>query len=305
MDLERIYEVKTATIHNFERLWMGNYQNIKPVIARSPGVSRLFGRFTGIPALVVGAGPSLDKNIHWLDALHGRVIIIAVDTIHRALEMQGVPPTLTVTLDPQEDIGHFFHGVDTSRRILVAPTIAHPKALGQWKGDVMFYNKFAPDIPALTRIAQMEPAAGYLIPGGSVLSVGLDLAFRMGAPQVAFIGQDLCFPANTPSYAGGTIYGNSAGVAGQDSGEMVTDSDIFGRNMPTRKNFHVTKQWMEWAFTNLKRDEGPARFYNCTEGGIVTKNCNIVPLAEWAARFAGEKKNIEWQVKKALQKKRK
>ncbi len=267
-------------------------------------MTSLFGRFKKVPAIVVGAGPSLEKNRKWLHPAQDRAVIICADTILRSLDRQGIKPTITISLDPQEEIKLLFAGVDTTRMTLVAPTIMNPKALKAWNGPVVFYNKFAPDIQSLTAIAQANPNTGYLTPGGTVLSVALDLAFRMEANPIAFIGQDLSYPPGA-AYSSGTIYGDSAyeELFERSMGDMVTDIDIFGREIPTKKSLFVTKQWMEWAFTTWKRAT-PAVFYNCTEGGIVSRSCKIATLEEWVRRFLKKKMNFNWALQKALGTKR-
>lgn len=306
-DLRRVHEVKAATLWTFEALWNANYEANRGLISRSPRVSWLFGKFNDVPALIVGAGPSLEKNIHLLGSIQGRAAVIAVDTALMPLVSAGVSPALTVMLDPQPDVARFFEGVNTSRKILVAPSIASPKALSGWKGEIVFYNKFAPDIPALTRIASQSQELGFLIPGGSVLSVGLDLAFRMGSGAIGFAGQDLSYPPGGRAYVSGTTYGDveTDGALENAVEEIVCETDIFGRSLRTKKSLSVTKQWMEWAFLNLRRDRGKAEFFNLTEGGIVTRDCCLMSLAEWSRRFLSGNVNMDWLVKKALQKKRK
>lgn len=305
VDHQRLYEVKTATIQNFAPLWVSNFEANKSRIHKAPGVASLFERFQDIPAIVVGAGPSLDKNMIWLREAQDKAIIIAVDTIFSSLMKAGINPTVVVTLDPQADVARFLDNVDSSRKLLVAPTIAHPQALDRWNGDIVFYNKYAPDIPELTRIASINPGLGYLIPGGSVLSVGLDLEYRMGANPIGFVGQDLSYPSKGAAYAGDTLYGDGdyETLFSQRMEQMVTETDIFGRSVWTQKSMFVTKQWMEWAFTSWKR-KNHADFYNLTEGGIVTQHCNIISLKEWVTRFCHEKKNLEWGIKKALKRKK-
>lgn len=305
-DLRRVHEVKAATLWTFEALWNANYEANRPLIARSPGVSQLFGKFADVPALIVGAGPSLEKNIHLLGNVQGKAAIIAVDTALMPLVSAGVSPNMTVMLDPQPAIAGFFANVNTSRKTLVAPSIASPAALSAWKGEIVFYNKYAPDMQALTSIASQSPELGYIIPGGSVLSVGMDLAFRMGSASIGFAGQDLSYPSGGRAYVSGTTYGDvdADGAVENAREEIVVETDIFGRRVRTKRSLSVTKQWMEWAFVNLRRDGAKAEFYNLTEGGIVTRDCCVMSLAEWTSRFLRESFNLDWRIKKALQKKR-
>ncbi|HNV72854.1 MAG TPA: DUF115 domain-containing protein, partial [Candidatus Ozemobacteraceae bacterium] len=62
------------------------------VSASLPGVRRLFGRFAGLPAVVVAAGPSLEKNVALLAEIKDRFLIIAVDTAFRQLTVRGLKP---------------------------------------------------------------------------------------------------------------------------------------------------------------------------------------------------------------------
>ncbi|MDZ4855637.1 MAG: 6-hydroxymethylpterin diphosphokinase MptE-like protein, partial [Nitrospirota bacterium] len=56
-----------------------------PEVLHSAGVKHLENLFQGRPAVLVAAGPSLEKNIHLLRELEGRAVIIAVDTALRLL----------------------------------------------------------------------------------------------------------------------------------------------------------------------------------------------------------------------------
>ena len=90
---------------------------------------------------------------------------------------QGIVPNFVVVLDPQEEIARFLSNVSQSGITLVVPTIVHPNILELWQGgDILFFNKFAPDIPTLVEIQKMVPKVGVLTPGGTVLSVTYDLS---------------------------------------------------------------------------------------------------------------------------------
>ncbi|HET9371990.1 MAG TPA: 6-hydroxymethylpterin diphosphokinase MptE-like protein, partial [Vicinamibacterales bacterium] len=71
-----------------------------PRIAREGNAAALAGLFPGMPAVVVAAGPSLDRNIHDLAVVKDRAIVIACDTAARPLTSVGVEPDLIVASDP-------------------------------------------------------------------------------------------------------------------------------------------------------------------------------------------------------------
>lgn len=298
MTEKRVYEVKAATVSLLNRCWEENYKSNLPYISKTPGVSRLANRFRGLPALLVGAGPSLEKNIHLLPLLKGRAVIISCDAALKILLARSVTPDIVVNLDPQHIVMNFFDGVDSRNMALVAPTVATPELRRSWRGNFFYYSKHAPDIPLLAQIAQKHLKHGILVPGGTVLSIAFDLAFKIGADPIAFIGQDLSYSAKN-AYAAGGHFGDykAQDIIDLPGGHIVEEEDIFGRKLKTQKSMAVTKKWFEWAFKTWD----PARnrkFFNCSESGILTE-CPKKSLGEFANRYCNKKVNISWIVKKS------
>ena len=189
---EQIREVKSATLLRFNQIWQRNFLSNRNAIERNPGVIGLKNKFRDIPCIVVGAGPSLDKNIKYLKKACGKAVILCCDAALKPLLSQDIVPNFVVVLDPQEEIARFLSNVSQSGITLVVPTIVHPNILELWQGgDILFFNKFAPDIPTLVEIQKMVPKVGVLTPGGTVLSVTYDLAFQAGCNPILFVGQDL------------------------------------------------------------------------------------------------------------------
>lgn len=298
MSDRRLHEVKTATIAFLGARWEENYRANRASIATTPGVAALFGKFDKVPAVVVGAGPSLDKNGRLLQMVKGRGLIIACDAALKPLSDLGVEPDIVVNLDPQLYVLNFFEGVDTKNITLAAPTIVHPAIRAAWKGRFFFYNKHAPDIPLLARISLDHPAVGQLVPGGSVLSVAFDLAFKSGADPIAFVGQDLSYPSEK-AYAGGGHFGRYGAeeLFEGHADNIVEARDLFGRALKTQKSMAVTKQWFAWAFANWQ-PEGKRRIFNCSESGILT-DCPLTPFNEFVSRHCRAALNVPWTIKKA------
>src|SRR6476659_8277570 len=73
-----------------------------PVIASEADAAALCDVFTNVPAVVVGAGPSLDANLSALYDLQDRALLIAVDTAVRPLLAAGIRPHVVVSVDPSE-----------------------------------------------------------------------------------------------------------------------------------------------------------------------------------------------------------
>ena len=152
MTTDRVREIKLATTLRFSDLWRRNFQANLNAIQNHPGVEKLKDKFRDSASVLVGAGPSLDKNIFHLPLVREKAVIIASDAALKPLLRQGVVPDFVMVLDPQDDIVKFFTGVPHRGITLVVPTIVHPRVLDLWEGSVVFYNKYAPDIPILVEI---------------------------------------------------------------------------------------------------------------------------------------------------------
>ena len=295
-----IQEVKSATTLRFNELWRKNFQANRNIIQKTPGVVALTQKFKGVPAIVVGAGPSLDKNINLLGRAQGHSLILASDAALKPLLSQGVLPSIVVSLDPQEEIAKFFQGVSHRGMTLIAPSIIHPRVLDLWEGNVIFFHKHAPDIPALVEIANQIPAIGRLTPGGSVLSIAYDLAFQSGANPIMFIGQDLSYPRKKTHSRDSEDANVGLGATLEKQREnIVYETDVNGRSLPTLKSMSVSKQWFDWAFTTWKRP-GPTEIINCSEAGILTDHCSLMPLSEAIYKYCKKKINVNWVIKKIL-----
>ncbi len=302
---QHIQEVKSATLLRFNDLWQQNFQANFGAMQRNPGVASLKDKFKNMPAIVIGAGPSLDKNIRHLGQAQGKAVLIASDAALKPLLANRIIPAFVACLDPQEDITKFFTGVTSRGMTLIAPSIIHPQVLDLWEGNVVFYSKFAPDIPTLVEMQRQVPHLGHLTPGGTVLSIAYDMAFQSGANPILFVGQDLSWPKRK-------TYTRESESAAEESIEstlkrqqenVVMETDINGEALPTLKSMSVSKQWFNWAFTTWKR-QGPATIINCSEAGILTENCQILALSEAIYKYCQKKINVDWVLKKALKYKR-
>ena len=301
---EQIREVKSATLLRFNQVWQRNFLSNRDAIEKNPGVIGLKNKFCDIPCIVVGAGPSLDKNIKYLKKACGKAVILCCDAALKPLLSEDIVPNFVVVLDPQEEIARFLSNVSQIGITLVVPTIVHPNILELWQGgNILFFNKFAPDIPTLVEIQKMVPQVGILTPGGTVLSVTYDLAFQAGCNPILFVGQDLSYPIkNSHSHGSDAAVKGLKSIVERQKDSIVLETDINDQPIRTLKSMSVSKQWFSWAFTTWTRDN-PVVISNCSEAGILTDHCSLLTLNEAIYKFCKTKVNIPWILKKALKRK--
>ena len=244
-------------------------------IVKSPGVGELFGRFRGRPAVVVSAGPSLDKNIYYLRGMEDRVLIVSTDTGMNALLSHGIRPHIVAVGDPFEsDYNCFmFTPPEEEEGIwLVADPRVTPRILNHWGGSVMIGelgSRF------MNWLKQFVGDKGTLVAWGSVATQAMSIAVNLGANPLIFIGQDLSFVDGRKyaSYTYGDYLGNN--YVPLNGKGFTLEKDLFDRDVPTVHNMKTYRDWFNQQISQL-----PITVINATEGGIMREGVICMSLRE-------------------------
>lgn len=91
------------------------------------------------PAIIVAAGPSLDKNIEDLKRAQGKAIIIATDTALRSLYKHGIKADFTVSLDPKKPTS-YFEGVGFEQMPVFIQSSTNKEALKHHTGRKIWFG---------------------------------------------------------------------------------------------------------------------------------------------------------------------
>ncbi len=169
-----------------------NYARIKD----GWGVKFLSDAARGLPAVVVGIGPSLDDEIEMLRFASEQAILIATDASLRVLARHEIRPHLVLQLDCKAENVTMFDHVDTRDLVLVANSCISPVVLNAWKGKVIFYNMSLQDSEFMTHVLPyVFPQFGAMDSKATVGNLAVLLAHLMGCSRVIAVGMDLCYRA--------------------------------------------------------------------------------------------------------------
>ena len=175
-----------------------------PAISRGADVMALRDVYAGTPAVVVGAGPSLDAVMPALAAAATRALVIATDTTLRPLLHAGVIPPLVAGVDPSTANARHFLALPVMRESwLVAESALAPAAVSAFAGRTFWFRAGAhqpwPFLAASGVMVSQMPV------WGSVLTAAYQVAMLAGCDPIVFVGADLAFTGGRP-YARGTTY---------------------------------------------------------------------------------------------------
>jgi hypothetical protein len=237
-----------------------------------------------VPAVIVAAGPSLDKNCRWLKLAERSMVIICVDTALKTLIKNGVRPHFVVALDAL--MYNYFHvagALDGDFTLIVNP-VTYPLILEECRRPMMVTSYSEP------MVRWLEGFTGELgenITGGSVATSAFDLAIRMGCSPIILTGQDLAFTGGRTHSSGGAndemIYSASAEPLVPDSQHSeaigweqmsVVDGNL-GHSLASSMKMKTWKSWFEIRIGQKNLD-----CINATEGGAAINGAKKMCLQE-------------------------
>jgi hypothetical protein len=284
-------EVNVNTLRRFGRLWVRNLLSNLELFLRSPGASRLEGLFTGLPALLLAGGPSLDSVLARLPELSERLVLVAVDTSFRLCLPTGVRPDILVTVDPQYWNTRHLDWADLEGTILVSEPSAHPRTFHRPElPPLYFISSFFPIGQLLEGITGPKGRVGA---GGSVATTAWDLARLTGASPLYLAGLDLGYPGRRTHARGAFFEETAHALAGrlapaeQHGFLALTDAGLFpmasasGGVTASDRRMVIYKWWFE---NQLKQHPGLTR--SLSAQGIRIEGlqlCALEPLLELPA----------------------
>lgn len=163
-------------------------------------------------AMVVGAGPSLGRFYDWIKKKRQEFFLIAVDGALCPLLKQSLVPDVVVCLDGREAAIKLFECQSEKLKdtTLVYFPLVQPKIVAQWPGHrVVTYANHK----IYHKINTLYPRA-KLYASGSVIHPATDLAVKLGARKIYFIGADFSYPDNM-THVDGFAYNSKVNKTGK------------------------------------------------------------------------------------------
>ena len=265
-----------ARRHFAGRYLLNTLKNL-PALLSEADVDALRDAFAGLPAIVVAAGPSLDRALPHLRELQDRAVIVAVDTTLPPLRAAGIRPHLVVAVDPSEaNARHLLALEETGGSWLVTEGSIDPRVYPRFAGRVFTFK--VSDHQPWPWLAARGVTRGTLRAWGSVLTTAFDLALFMGCEPVVFAGADLSFPGGI-HYCRGTMNeapeNHDAAAATRAEGFAAAlkqkqattceTTDIGGQPIHSTPQFLQFRDWL----VSRAVEAAPRQVINATGSGIL------------------------------------
>ncbi|MDI3477379.1 MAG: hypothetical protein PWQ59_904 [Thermoanaerobacterium sp.] len=276
----------------FAEQWQSNFMENLEFVFRSVPVKSFFGVFKNIPAVIVSAGPSLDKNIEQLKEAKGKCVIICVGTALKALLKKNIEPDFVVSIDGGINNFKHFDGCKIKSPLVYDLTL-YPKILKEYEGPLIIaeiastYTKLLSD--------KLSLDFGKLSTGPSVANLSLDFAYMLGCNPIVFIGQDLAY-SDHRTHASGTTYEKDRIKENSDEKEYIYVDGNYEKNVLTDRVLLSFKTWFE----NYIYGHPDRTYINATEGGVLIQGTKIMKFKETIELFMKREINIKNEIDSIL-----
>jgi Tfp pilus assembly protein PilF len=263
-------------------------------IMRKPGVKELKDIFKGCTAIVVSAGPSLDKNVHLLRKAKGKAVIIASSGSLFTLLSCDVVPDVIVDIDPvKENIEDKFQGNPELKNVpFICLDQYTPELVNIYPGP-LFINTVPGNLVSAWLKNHWDEKGIIECFGGSVAHLAFATAEYIGAEVIAFVGQDLSYKSDRIHTAG---YSDDLDRR-LENAEGKKQENVIGE-IPVRDIFNEEvfsiPQFMTFKTSFENRIKGSERVViNATEEGLPIEGATNMRLMDFIDEYCACQKGLD------------
>ncbi len=240
-------------------------------------LENLKDKFKGVPAFMVAAGPSLDKNIDQIKKAAGKSVIICVDTVLPSLLKHDITPDFVTSIDyldmTYEKIADTAQDSKVRNINLICTSWISDTVTKQFPVNDVFW---AFSNNALENWMNICLGGNMAIGGaGTVAHLNFVSAQIMGCDPLVFVGQDLAFSGNT-RHSADVVLGANEKMQRllANKKDLVWVKGVKESKLPTSRNMHNYLKTFEKMI-----EESDRKVINATEGGAFINGAEHISLA--------------------------
>jgi len=316
--LHGVYQSNYKVFWSKTHSWTSSLINNLDVLSKYDEVNSLKNVFEGKPALIVSAGPSLDKNIDLIKKYQNNFVIFCVGTALKSLVKHNIKPDFVCFIEYLKITNKMVEGLNLNdTNIILQPITCREIFDTSCKNKFIFYpdnDESAKWIANLLGINRKE-----YINRGTVSINALISAKLLGCKTIILVGQDLAY-TNNKCYASGSIYED---YNVKDDKVIVNNINNFAKKLDVNKDvvekrlsglskklYKVKGQNGETLFTagdlasfiDYFKDIANAysneiKFINATQGGAQIDGYENMSLENAVSKYANSPLNKDFSVK--------
>ncbi|MFD0961894.1 motility associated factor glycosyltransferase family protein [Paenibacillus chungangensis] len=250
----------------------------------TPSVRTLNKRLDGIPAIVVGAGPSLEADVEYLKQLRDHCLIIAAGSSVQSLQHFGIKPHLIVSIDGSDKNYVAFKPINREDiPFIYCPQIDYRVVDLQYEKT---YHAYLKNDYISKYIMGYSEANGDPVfkETNSVSGTAVQIAIYLGAKEVIFTGQDLSYPSDSMYAPGAKQFSEKEKLS------ILSEADQWIENNKGSNNKISTTMLVTLRnFENMLTLFPDVKFINASSKGAKIKHAVYEPMGDIVKRMSSDK----------------
>ncbi len=245
----------------FIKEWTANQvDNYKTIVKEKHAIlNSIFNKEFNFPTVIVGAGPSLGKNIEILKKYENKVMIIAAGSSINILKRHNIVPDICVVLDGGTKENYIIRDVPENSILCYYATVAS-EGIKKSRAYKTYFLGNDSNFFAAEKYEEIYNFPTVSL-GPSCVNVATDIAVKLGVKDIVFIGQDMAYTDKLLYAEGAALFDE----VHEDKRTKLIKTDIWGNEIETNNAFITIKRYFD---LYVERASNEVTFVNCTEGGL-------------------------------------
>ena len=260
-------------------------QNI-PNLIKEPPLSSIKDFYKGQTAVVVSAGPTLDRNIETIKKYRNNIVLIVVGTAMKTIAKHGITPDFLCIIETY-DSSKQLEGLDLSQVNFVTEPYSNIN-LRKFKFK-QIYSHISDNMPVNSFWSRIinEKTDEYLSKG-TVSYTALNIARILGCSKIVMVGQDLAY-IEGQCYSKDSAYKDLECRFNKENNKWEITAKDFDNFVESLSNYPDKETRIKAANIRLKNLNNSLYYVKSIKGEqIPTESVYaafIKPLSEFAQRF--------------------
>lgn len=256
-----------------------NFKNINELI-KSPSVEMVKDKYKDMPAIIVSAGPSLDKNIQELKNARGKALILAVDAVISTLRKNNIIPDAVFSIERGiETYDAFYKNNFIDEEIVfIGPPVVVMEILDKLKPNkkLLLLKQGEKINEWINQDILRENRLLYM--GTSSAHIAFAFAKYVNANPIIFVGQDLAYTKE------GVTHSEDVEIKAkvEANKNLLYVKGINGDMLPTGYAF---KNFLVFLEAEIAKDNSGRIYIDATEGGAFKHGTKIMKLREVISEY--------------------
>ena len=283
---QKILQYFMALGNSLDDVLQGFQQNAENFIAcmKTNNIYDVYHKYENMPAIIVSAGPSFEKNIDVLKEAQGKALIISCDASWTACKQHGVKPDAIASIERGvETYQYYFEGKQFDEDlVLLGPSLIWSQIYKEFPGKKIVINKNDDGVDGWWS-SQFENL-NFINIGMSCATVAYAVAELAGCNPIILIGQDLAFTGNKKHSS--FTHTEFEGENNADEADGLMVEDIYGDMIPTDKYYNLFRYWFEDKIVA----NPDIQVIDATEGGAKIQGSTIMTLKDAVSQYCTKNK---------------